>query len=345
MLPTIKWDKGKVVMIDQRKLPGEEVYVECVDYNQVAEAIETMVIRGAPAIGVAAAFGVAIGLSALDDKEDLDMQFEQIYRRLESTRPTARNLFWALERMKRIFLREKERELDELKKIILQEALDIEREDVETNRRIGYWGKAVVKDGQSVLTHCNAGALATAGYGTALGVIRAAFEEGKKIKVYVDETRPFLQGARLTCWELKKESIPVVLIADSMAGYLMKKGEISLVITGADRIAQNGDTANKIGTYTVAILAREHNLPFYVAAPMSTIDFTLRDGNQIPIEERDPDEVKWIGDVCLSPSRIEVRNPAFDMTPARYITGIITENGIARPPYSRSLKDLRKIKD
>ena len=345
MLPTIKWDKGKVVMIDQRKLPGEEVYVECVDYNQVAEAIETMVIRGAPAIGVAAAFGVAIGLSALDEKEDLDMQFDQIYRRLESTRPTARNLFWALERMKRVFLREKERELDELKKIILQEALDIEREDVETNRRIGYWGKTVVKDGQSILTHCNAGTLATAGYGTALGVIRAAFEEGKKIKVYVDETRPFLQGARLTCWELKKESIPVVLIADSMAGYLMKRGEISLVITGADRIAQNGDTANKIGTYTVAVLAQEHNLPFYVAAPMSTIDFTLRDGNQIPIEERDPDEVKWIGDVCLSPSRIEVRNPAFDMTPARYITGIITEKGIARPPYSRSLKNLRKIKD
>jgi methylthioribose-1-phosphate isomerase len=341
MLPTIKWDDGKVIMVDQRKLPGEEIYVECTDYNQVAEAIESMVIRGAPAIGVAAAFGVAIGLREIEGKEDLDQRFDQIYRRLERTRPTARNLFWALERMKRIFLRERNRELDELKKIVLQEALDIEMEDVETNRRIGYWGKTVVKDGQTILTHCNAGALATAGYGTALGVIRAAVEEGKKIQVFADETRPFLQGARLTCWELEKDSIPVVLIADNMAGYLMKRGEVSLVITGADRIASNGDTANKIGTYTVAVLAKEHSLPFYVAAPMSTIDFTLRDGDRIPIEERDPDEVTWIGDMCLSPSRIEVRNPAFDVTPAEYISGIITENGIARPPYTQSLQGLR----
>jgi methylthioribose-1-phosphate isomerase len=216
---------------------------------------------------------------------------------------------------------------------------------VENNRRIGDFGRSLIKDGQTVLTHCNAGALATAGYGTALGIIRAAFEEGKEIQVYVDETRPFLQGARLTCWELAKDSIPVVLIADNMAGYLMKKGEISLVVTGADRIAQNGDTANKIGTYTVAVLAREHNIPFYVAAPMSTVDFTIRDGDRIPIEERDPDEVKWIGDVCLSPSRIEVRNPAFDVTPARYITAIVTEQGIARPPYQASLQDLRKKTD
>ncbi len=344
MLPTIKWDNGKIIMIDQRKLPGEEVYVECTDHNQMAEAIETMVIRGAPAIGVAAAYGVALGILGLDEKDDLEERFDQIYRRLERTRPTARNLFWALERMKRAFFRERDQDLKKLKKAMLQEALDIEMEDVETNRRIGEWGKTLVKDGQTILTHCNAGALATAGYGTALGVIRAAFEEGKKIQVYADETRPFLQGARLTCWELEKDSIPVVLIADNMAGYLMKKGEVSLVITGADRIALNGDTANKIGTYTVAVLAREHNLPFYVAAPMSTIDFTIRDGNQIPIEERDPHEIKWIGDVCLSPSRIEVRNPAFDVTPAEYITAIITENGIVRPPFQRSLQELRKNK-
>jgi methylthioribose-1-phosphate isomerase len=343
MLPTIKWDDGKVIMIDQRKLPGEEVYVECVDYNQVAEAIETMVIRGAPAIGVAAAFGVALGIRELEGKENREERFDRVYRRLERTRPTARNLFWALERMKRVFLKERDLELDALKKILLQEALDIEMEDLETCRRIGYWGRALVKDGQTILTHCNAGALATAGYGTALGVIRAANEEGKKIQVYADETRPFLQGARLTCWELDRENIPVVLIADNMAGYLMNRGEIQLVITGADRIAQNGDTANKIGTYTVAVLARENNLPFYVAAPMSTVDFTLRDGDLIPIEERDPDEVKWIGDLCLSPSRIEVRNPAFDVTPSRYITGIITENGIARPPYTKSLQKLRKM--
>jgi methylthioribose-1-phosphate isomerase len=345
MLPTIEWANGKVVMVDQRKLPGEEIYVECTDYNEVAVAIETMVIRGAPAIGVAAAFGVALGMMALEEKEELEKKFDRIYRRLERTRPTARNLFWALERMKRVFFKEKDQELEGLKKVLLQEALDIEQEDVETNRRIGHWGKQVVKDGQTILTHCNAGALATAGYGTALGVVRAAFEEGKQIQVYADETRPFLQGARLTCWELTKESIPVVLIADNMAGYLMKRGEISLVITGADRIALNGDTANKIGTYTVAVLAREHSLPFYVAAPLSTVDFTLRDGDQIPIEERDPEEMTWIGDMCLSPSRIEVRNPAFDVTPAEYITGIITENGIARPPYPKSLRDLRTKKD
>jgi methylthioribose-1-phosphate isomerase len=344
MLPTIKWDNGKVIMVDQRKLPGDEVYVECTDFNQVAKAIETMVIRGAPAIGVAAAFGVALGLMGLEEKDNLETKFDQIYRRLERTRPTARNLFWALERMKRVFFRERDRGLSELQKLMLQEALDIEMEDVETNRQIGEWGRALVKDDQTILTHCNAGALATAGYGTALGVIRAAVEEGKKIRVYADETRPFLQGARLTCWELEKDNIPVVLIADSMAGYLMRRGEISSVITGADRIALNGDTANKIGTYTLAVLAREHNLPFYVAAPMSTIDFSLRDGNKIPIEERDSDEIKWIGDVCLSPSRIEVRNPAFDVTPAEYITAIITENGIARPPFHNSLKELRKSK-
>ncbi len=345
MLPTIKWDNGKVIMIDQRKLPGNEVYVECTDYNQVAEAIESMVIRGAPAIGVAAAYGVAIGIIALEGRENLEKQFDRITRRLERTRPTARNLFWALERMERAFFRGRNLDLAQLQQAMLREAMNIEMEDVETNRRIGNWGKALVKDGQTILTHCNAGALATAGYGTALGVVRAAVEEGKNIQVYADETRPFLQGARLTCWELERDSIPVVLIADNMAGYLMKKGEVSLAITGADRIAQNGDTANKIGTYTVAILAREHNLPFYVAAPMSTVDFALRNGSQIPIEERDPDEVKWIGDVCLSPSRIEVRNPAFDVTPAEYITAIITENGVAFPPFQKSLQELRKKED
>ena len=257
MLPTIEWSNGKVIMVDQRKLPGEEIYVECTDYNAVAEAIETMVIRGAPAIGVAAAFGVALGIMKLEGKEGLEERFDQIYRRLERTRPTARNLFWALERMDRVFQEHMNLGLDELRKRMLDEALAIEREDAEGNRRIGFWGKELIEDGQSVLTHCNAGALATAGYGTALGIIRAAFEEGKKIRVFAGETRPFHQGARLTCWELAKENIPVTLITDSMAGYLMQKGEISMVITGADRIAQNGDTANKIGTYPLAVLAEK----------------------------------------------------------------------------------------
>jgi methylthioribose-1-phosphate isomerase len=338
MLPTLEWKDNTVIMIDQRKLPGKEVYVECTSCEQVAQAIEKMIIRGAPAIGVAAAFGVALGVLELEDQSALKEDFKRIYRRLEETRPTARNLFWALERMRDVFSKNLTADLGRLKKILLQEALKIEKEDLETNKKIGYWGKELIQDGESILTHCNAGALATAGYGTALGVIRAAFDGGKKITVYVDETRPFLQGARLTCWELERDNIPVVLITDSMVGSLMQKGDISQVITGADRIAKNGDTANKVGTYSTAVLAREHGLPFYVAAPLNTIDMSISSGDKIPIEERNPQEVREIGGRLITLPDVDVRNPAFDVTPARYISAFITEAGILRPPFEESLK-------
>ncbi len=341
MLPTITWEKDRAILIDQRLLPGEERYMECLDYTQVAEAIEKMAIRGAPAIGVAAAYGVALGVAKTGESDDLDKRFENILNRLRNTRPTARNLFWALERMQRIFDAHKHLSHPDLAKRLIQEAAAIDREDVETNKKIGFWGRELIRDGHAVLTHCNAGALATAGYGTALGVVRAAYEQGKKIRVYADETRPLLQGARLTCWELEREGIPVTLITDNMAGYLMKKGCISAVITGADRIARNGDTANKIGTYSVAVLAREHGLPFYVAAPMNTIDFSLRDGDSIPIEERDSEEVKKLAGRYITVPDVEVENPAFDVTPARYVTAIITENGIAKPPLEENLAALK----
>lgn len=342
MLPTIEWRDDRVIMIDQRKLPGEEVYVECRDFEDVAEAIEKMVIRGAPAIGVAAAFGVALGFSRVERSKDSRAEFSRISARLRRTRPTARNLFWALERMKAAHEENQGLPLDELKKRLIAEALDIEREDVEINRQIGQFGAELIKDGDSILTHCNAGGLATAAYGTALGVIRAAFEQGKKIRVFADETRPFLQGARLTAWELEKLGIPYFVISDSMAGWLMRKGEIDLAIVGADRITPNGDTANKIGTYSVAVLAKENHIPFYVAAPLSTFDFSLETGDQIPIEERPPEEVKEINGKLITPAGARVRNPAFDVTPAGYITAIITEKGVIRPPYEKTLADLRK---
>lgn len=342
MLPTIEWRDDRVIMIDQRKLPGEEVYVECRDFEDVAEAIEKMVIRGAPAIGVAAAFGVALGFSRVERSKDSQAEFSRISARLRRTRPTARNLFWALERMKAAHEENQGLPLDELKKRLIAEALDIEREDVEINRQIGQFGAELIKDGDSILTHCNAGGLATAAYGTALGVIRAAFEQGKKIRVFADETRPFLQGARLTAWELEKLGIPYFVISDSMAGWLMRKGEIDLAIVGADRITPNGDTANKIGTYSVAVLAKENHIPFYVAAPLSTFDFSLETGDQIPIEERPPEEVKEINGKLITPAGARVRNPAFDVTPAGYITAIITEKGVIRPPYEKTLADLRK---
>lgn len=341
MLPTIKWDKDRVILIDQRRLPAEEVYVECTEYNQVADAIEKMVIRGAPAIGVAASFGVALGLMKVQGTENLDKEFDRILSRFERTRPTARNLFWALERMKATFTENCRLNLPQLKQRLIKEALAIEEEDIETNKKIGFWGRELIRDGQTILTHCNAGALATAGYGTALGVVRAAFHEGKNIKVYVDETRPFLQGARLTCWELDKDNIPVILITDNMAGYFMQRGMISMVITGADRIARNGDTANKIGTYMVSILAKEHNLPFYVAAPLNTIDFDLVDGSKILIEERNAQEVRKIEGQFITLPHVEVRNPAFDVTPAKYISAIVTEKGIALPPFEKSLAELK----
>lgn len=336
-MPTIAWKDDRVVMIDQRRLPFEEVYVECRRLEDVAEAIEKMVIRGAPAIGIAAAFGLVLGVSSLKPGEDAERRFEEAAKRLARTRPTARNLFWALERMRKVFAERKVLTLDALKEGLIKEALAIEKEDIETNREIGRNGQGLIKDGDSVLTHCNAGGLATAGFGTAVGVIRAAHEEGKKIHVFVDETRPFLQGARLTAWELDRLGIPLTLITDSMAGWLMKKGEISLAITGADRIARNGDAANKIGTYSIAILARQHRLPFYVAAPLSTFDFSLRSGEEIPIEERPAEEVRQAGGSPITMPHIKVRNPAFDVVPGRLITAIISERGIARPPYGRSL--------
>lgn len=337
MLPTIAWKKDRVLMIDQRRLPAEEVYLECFDAIQVAEAIEKMAIRGAPAIGVAAAYGVALGVKKIGESDNLGEEFERILIRLRDTRPTARNLFWALERMKQVFETHTHLALPELKKTLIQEAMAIDKEDVETNKKIGFWGRELIRDGQTVLTHCNAGALATAGYGTALGVIRAAVEQGKKIRVYADETRPVLQGARLTCWELDRDGIPVVLITDNMAGHLMKQGRIDAVITGADRVAQNGDAANKIGTYSVAVLAKEHRLPFYVAAPLNTIDFSLTNGKAIPIEERNPEEVKKLAGQFITIPHVEVENPAFDVTPAEYITAIITEKGIAKPPFGQNL--------
>jgi methylthioribose-1-phosphate isomerase len=334
MLPAIAWKKNKVVMIDQRQLPLKEIYLEYDRYGQVARAIETMVIRGAPAIGVAAAYGVALGVRSLRRGENVDLAFEKITKRLERTRPTARNLFWALERMRRTFDANRDLTLARLKRRMLDEARAIETEDVATNEAIGRHGRDLIPDGATVLTHCNAGELATAGYGTAVGVIRAAHEQGKKILVFSDETRPFLQGARLTCWELDRRGIPVVLITDNMAGWFMQKGEIQVIVVGADRIARNGDTANKIGTYSVAVLAKEHDIPFYVAAPMSTVDAGLVTGDEILIEERDPREVREAGGRCITLPHIAVRNPAFDVTPAKYINGIITENGIFRPPYS-----------
>jgi methylthioribose-1-phosphate isomerase len=339
MLPTIAWRGRSVIMIDQRKLPGQEAYVRCSTYIQVAQAIEKMVIRGAPAIGIAAAYGIALGAMALSagTGRSLDRDFEKIYQRLERTRPTARNLFWALERMRAVYERVRQHGLRAIRTALLEEAKAIEREDSETNHAIGRHGQALLSDGWTILTHCNAGGLATAEYGTALGVIRAAVAEGKRVRVFADETRPFLQGARLTVWELDKDGVPVVLITDSMAGWFLRRGDVDVVVVGADRIARNGDTANKIGTYSLAVLAKENGVPFYVAAPMSTVDPTIADGGGIPIEERSPDEVREVAGRLVTLPYTEVRNPAFDVTPAAYITAIITERGVCRPPFEKSL--------
>jgi methylthioribose-1-phosphate isomerase len=339
MLPTIAWRGRSVIMIDQRKLPGQETYVRCSTYIQVAQAIEKMVIRGAPAIGIAAAYGLALGAMAMTagTGRSLDRDFEKVYQRLERTRPTARNLFWALERMKAVYERARQHGLRAIRSALLEEAKAIEREDSETNRAIGRHGQALLRDGWTILTHCNAGGLATAEYGTALGVIRAAVAEGKRVRVFADETRPFLQGARLTVWELDKDGVPVVLITDSMAGWFLRRGDVDAVVVGADRIARNGDTANKIGTYSLAVLAKENGVPFYVAAPMSTVDPTIGDGGGIPIEERSPDEVREVAGRLVTLPYAEVRNPGFDVTPASYITAIITERGVCRPPFNRSL--------
>jgi methylthioribose-1-phosphate isomerase len=342
MLPTIEWTDDAVVMIDQRKLPGEEVYVRCRTPLEVARAIKTMVIRGAPAIGVAAAMGLALGLksSKATGTQKLAAEFYRLCDLMANTRPTAVNLFWAIDRMKRAFAAgvEAGESVDQLKDRLTLEARRIHDEDVESCRRLGFHGAAVIPESARVLTHCNAGALATAGYGSALGVIRAAIEQGKHVRVLADETRPFLQGARLTAWELVRDGIETTVITDSMAGPLMRDGDIDIVVVGADRIAANGDTANKIGTYTVAVLAKEHGIPFYVAAPVSTIDLSTPDGTHIPIEERDQREVTHLRSLRLTPEGALIRNPAFDVTPHRLIAGIITERGIFRPPYVESLQ-------
>jgi methylthioribose-1-phosphate isomerase len=343
MLPTIDLQDDVIVMVDQRKLPAQEVYVRCRTAPEVAKAIRTMVIRGAPAIGVAAAYGIALGMkrSTAKGTHQFAVEFQKYCDLMAATRPTAVNLFWAIDRLKRVFAAGAQagESPEELAARLTREAQAIHDEDVANCRLMGGHGAEMVPDGARVLTHCNAGALATAGYGSALGVIRAAVEQGKKIAVFADETRPFLQGARLTAWELVRDGINTTVITESMAGPLMRAGEIDVVVVGADRIAANGDTANKIGTYTVAVLAHEHNIPFYVAAPLSTIDLATPDGDTIPIEERDQREVSHLGSSRLTPIGAHIRNPAFDITPHRYIAGIITERGILRPPYTDSLKD------
>lgn len=341
---TLEWTAEGVRMVDQRRLPVEELYPVYTTYEGVAEAIREMVVRGAPAIGVAAAMGIALGVqnppaSSLDA---LDKQFELVCQVIGATRPTAVNLFWAIERIKRVYTeaRRDGKTIADIEERIIREAQDMHAEDIEINRMMGKNGADLIPDGATVLTHCNAGALATAGYGTALGVIRAAVEQGKKIEVFADETRPFLQGARLTAWELMKDNIPVTLITDNMAGHFMKKGRITCAVVGADRIAGNGDVANKIGTYMVATLAHRHQLPFYVAAPISTLDLSLTSGDQIPIEDRTPTEVTHVAGNRIAPEGVQVANPAFDVTPNELVSAIITERGVARPNYTQSLRAL-----
>ena len=343
MVQTIQWTDAGVVMIDQTRLPRETIYVTCQTYEEVAEAIRSMVIRGAPAIGVAAAMGVALGVLKSADPA---VEFDEIADTLARTRPTAVNLFWAIDRMRRVFESMRGRPLQEVRGRLVREAHQIYLEDIAINQAIGRNGAELVPDSKTVMTHCNAGALATAGYGTALGVIRAAVSSGRKIDVLANETRPFLQGARLTAWELQQDGIPTTLITDNMAGHFLKGGRIGCVIVGADRIAANGDVANKIGTYSLAVLAKENNVPFYVAAPISTLDLTLPSGDQIPIEQRSPSEVTHVFGVPVAPDDIAVENPAFDVTPNRYVSAIVTERGIARAPYTDSLRRLAaSVKD
>jgi methylthioribose-1-phosphate isomerase len=345
MIKTVEWTNEGVRMIDQRLLPNEEKYLMLRSYEEVAEAIKKMVVRGAPAIGVSAAMGLALGASQSvgTSVADLEDDFDYMCQVMSQTRPTAVNLFWAIERMRETFAREKTttQETEKIKARLVEEALSIFREDIEANRALGRFGAELISDGDTILTHCNAGALATAGdYGTALGVIRGARDAGKRVAVIADETRPFLQGLRLTAWELAKDNIPVTVITDNMAGHVMKSGKVDAVVVGADRIAANGDAANKIGTYMVAVLARKHEIPFYVAAPITTLDLSLKSGEEIPIEERDSKEVTNIGDVQLAQDGVNIQNPAFDVTPNELITAIITDKGVARAPYVDSLREL-----
>ena len=340
---TVAWTtSGAVRLIDQTRLPNEEVYIECRTIEEVAEAIRMLRVRGAPAIGVTAAMGLAMGAQGIQAGS-----FEEFFRALEAmgsllirTRPTAVNLAWAVRRLLGIARKSRDRSLSEVKAALVAEAQAMRDEDIRINRALARHGQSLLPNPARVLTHCNAGGLATAGYGTAIGVIRAAVEAGKRIMVWVDETRPLLQGARLTAWELQRAGIPATLITDSMAAHFMGRGQVDLVVVGADRIARNGDVANKIGTYGVALLARAHGIPFYVAAPISTLDLDLTDGSQIPIEERAPEEVTHLGGRRLAPAGIRVANPAFDVTPASLVDAIITERGVARAPYDISLPDL-----
>ena len=336
-IETIEWTPAGVIMIDQTKLPRETAFVTCRTYMEVADAIRNMIIRGAPAIGVAAAMGVALGAI---ESQDLESEMPLICETLAKTRPTAVNLFWAIERMKQVYASVRHLPVADVRSRLIEEAKNVREEDIAINQAIGRHGAPLVPDGKTVLTHCNAGALATAGFGTALGVVRAAVQMGKKIDVFADETRPFLQGARLTAWELQRDGIETTLITDNMAGHFLKSGRIGCVVVGADRIASNGDVANKVGTYGVAVLAKENNVPFYVAAPISTLDLTLASGDEIPIEERAGKEVTHVQGVHVAPDGIHVANPAFDVTPNRYVTAIITERGVARNPYSESLRAL-----
>jgi methylthioribose-1-phosphate isomerase len=346
LFKTLEWTDEGVRFIDQRKLPTEETYVTAATYEEVAEAIRNMTVRGAPAIGVTAAMGVALGVrdSDADHLSELRRDFEQICETIGATRPTAVNLFWALRRMERKFEEASELPLPQLKQALITEARQMYLEDIAANEAMGRHGAVLLPASGGVLTHCNAGALASCGYGTALGVIRAAVEQGKKLHVYADETRPFLQGSRLTAWELMQDGIPTTVISDNMSGAIMKQGKIGAVVVGADRIAANGDVANKVGTYMVAVLAKEHAIPFYVAAPFSTIDLETADGSRIPIEQRSAREVTHMGDRQVTPTGVKVENPAFDVTPHQYVTAIITELGVARAPYAESLRKLGEMK-
>lgn len=341
-MKTMEWQDGCLVLIDQTLLPHNLTYVRCSTAEQVADAIKTMKVRGAPAIGASAAYGMALAAvhSPLRDKEEFLQYLRTTANLLAATRPTAVNLFWAIQRMVNVIENAAGLEVPQLKEVILEEAHHIFSEDVAMNKKIGACGNELIPTGARILTHCNAGALATAGYGTALGVIRAAHHAGKQISVFADETRPLLQGARLTAWELMHDDIPVTLITDNMAGYLMKKGLIDLAIVGADRITANGDVANKIGTYTVAVLCKEHNIPFYVAAPASTVDMSLASGDDIVIEERHPEEVTAVFGQGVAPQGVKVLNPAFDVTPNQLITAIITDRGIVKPPSTDNMKKL-----
>jgi methylthioribose-1-phosphate isomerase len=342
MIKTVEWTPEGVRFIDQTRLPTEEVYVTCRNYSEVADAIRNMIVRGAPAIGVAAAMGVALGMlqSSAKDEQGLRQEFDQIAAVLAATRPTAVNLFWGIDRMRRVFESVAGQPRPQVKATLVREAQQMHREDIAANQSMGRHGAILMPASGGVLTHCNAGALATCGYGTALGVVRAAIESGKKLHIFADETRPFLQGARLTAWELHKDGIPTTVIADNMAGAIMRQGKIQAAVVGADRIAANGDVANKIGTYTVAVLAREHGIPFYVAAPWSTVDMNTSSGEKIPIEQRSALEVTHHAGKQITPDGVMIENPAFDVTPAEYVTAIITERGVARAPYSESLKEL-----